>query len=595
MKNTFFMLFFSIAISFIACGGSGENDENLLAGNGNTEKPKEDESQEPVVCSITPIGELNQGTPIINSHADVTKRSSLMMNYRMLVTMESSYPRIKKMKNGDYILFYHNGSANNNIGRRCVYALSKDLKTWSNKGEIFNSYDIIDSKGNKNIHCYANCDGLVLSNGDILAVASCRANSGYRDLPEDAGIELKRSTDNGVTWSEPIKIYQGVNWEPFLLELPTGELHCYFTDSSRTGLEGHGTDTGTAMVVSTDGGKTWKPDFSSSPYYVLRMRWEKNGIVGYNHQMPSVVRLNDNKGLAAAVETNNSGYHISLCYSDKDKWEYLAADQEGPVDSNNCVFSGMGPYLGQLPSGETVLSYESSSKYTLKIGDATARNFGSAYQPFSGGYWGSFCIIDSHTLVGTNIKAKEGPVQMAQFVLNHRIDAVKRKVTIDGNNKEWANTDHALFVGSKSQAQGTLRCSYDDDNIYFLLEVLDRNLLASDYASLYVSPVSNNKLSKGACCIQVTMNGLKNCEIYDASWKEAQLDAQVKTYVCNETNERLIDDYGYIAEIAIPRSKLTITSGQVLVNFSITKRNSLDAICDVASTSTARWIPVTGL
>lgn len=32
MKNTFFMLFFSIAISFIACGGSGENDENLLAG-----------------------------------------------------------------------------------------------------------------------------------------------------------------------------------------------------------------------------------------------------------------------------------------------------------------------------------------------------------------------------------------------------------------------------------------------------------------------------------------------------------------------------------------------------------------------------------
>ena len=592
------MLFFSMAILFIACGGGGENDENLPIDNGNTEKPKDDESQEPVLCSITPIGELNQGTPIINSHTDVTKRSSLMMNYRMFVTMESSYPRyprIKKMKNGDYILFYHNGSANNNIGRRCVYAFSKDMKTWINKGEIFNSYDIIDSKGNKNIHCYANCDGLVLSNGDILAVASCRANSGYRDLPEDAGIELRRSTDNGVTWSEPVKIYQGVNWEPFLLELPTGELHCYFTDSSRTGLEGHDTDTGTAMVVSADGGKTWSPDFSSSPYYVLRMRWEKNGIVGYNHQMPSVVRLNDNKGLAAAVETNNSGYHISLCYSDKDKWEYLAADQEGPVDSNNCVFSGMGPYLGQLPSGETVLSYESSSKYTLKIGDATARNFGSAYQPFSGGYWGSFCIIDSHTLVGTNIKAKEGPVQMAQFVLNHRIDAVKRKVTIDGNNKEWANTDHALFVGSKSQAQGTLRCSYDDDNIYFLLEVLDRNLLASDYASLYVSPVSNNKLSKGACCIQVTMNGLKNCEIYDSAWKEAQLDAQVKTYVCDETNERRIDNYGYIAEVAIPRSKLTITSGQILVNFSVTKRNSVDAICDVTSTSTARWIPVTGL
>ena len=29
MKNIFFMLFFSMAISFIACGGGGENDENL--------------------------------------------------------------------------------------------------------------------------------------------------------------------------------------------------------------------------------------------------------------------------------------------------------------------------------------------------------------------------------------------------------------------------------------------------------------------------------------------------------------------------------------------------------------------------------------
>ena len=91
------------------------------------------------------------------------------------------------------------------------------------------------------------------------------------------------------------------------------------------------------------------------------------------------------------------------------------------------------------------------------------------------------------------------------------------------------------------------------------------------------------------------MNGLKNCEIYDTSWKEAQLGVQVKTYVCNETNARLIDDYGYIAEVAIPRSKLTITSGQVLVNFSVAKRSSVDAICDVTSTSTARWIPVVGL
>ena len=190
------------------------------------------------------------------------------------------------------------------------------MKTWINKGEIFNSYDIIDSKGNKNIHCYANCDGLVLSNGDILAVASCRANSGYRDLPEDAGIELRRSTDNGVTWSEPVKIYQGVNWEPFLLELPTGE--CTVTlqiavvlvwkDMAQIQVQ----QWLFLLTVEKHGDRTL-----ALSLLCIANEVEKNGIVGYNHQMPSVVRLNDNKGLAAAVETNNSGYHISLCYSDK--------------------------------------------------------------------------------------------------------------------------------------------------------------------------------------------------------------------------------------------------------------------------------------
>ena len=99
-------------------------------------------------------------------------------------------------------MFYHN----NQIGASCSYATSTDFKTWSYKGKLFTNYSIIDSKGEKNDRRYSNCDGLVLSNGDILAVASYRANNGYRDLPNDAGIEMRRSTDNGVTWSEPVSV-----------------------------------------------------------------------------------------------------------------------------------------------------------------------------------------------------------------------------------------------------------------------------------------------------------------------------------------------------------------------------------------------------
>lgn len=87
----------------MACGDREDEVANNMGNNGD-----KGDKEKPVafVAHITPIEQLNQGEPVINSHADVTSRSSLMMNYRKLVTMEASYPRyprIKRMKNGDYI------------------------------------------------------------------------------------------------------------------------------------------------------------------------------------------------------------------------------------------------------------------------------------------------------------------------------------------------------------------------------------------------------------------------------------------------------------------------------------------------------------
>lgn len=584
----------------LACGGGGEDVLDAKGGDdgGTGNKGDKEEPEQLFVAHITPIDKLNQGVPVINSHADDISRSSLKMNFRtyskpgesVLKSAKPNYVRVKRLANGSYIMFYHN----NQIGASCSYATSPDFKTWSYKGKLFTNYSITDSKGEKNERRYSNCDGLVLSNGDILAVASYRANSGYRDLPKDAGIEMRRSTDNGVTWSKPVSIYQGVNWEPYLLELSSGEIHCYFTDSSRTGIEGK--DTGAAMVISGDGGQTWIPSLGNLPYYVIRMKWEQGGSTYFNHQMPSVIQLKGSNELAAAVETNNRGtYYISLAYSGEDgEWEHLNADQEGPADSNNLSFPGCAPYLSQFPSGETVLSYNQSSTFYMKIGDARARNFGSAYSPFSGkGYWGTLNLDSSHQLVGAMPNTSNGTIMLSQFILNHRIDAVRRSVKVDGDNKEWANTDHAIFVGEKSQVQGTLRCSCDDENVYFLVEVLDRNLLRGDYATVYIAPADSKKLADGAFRIQVSMDGLKSSDTYAGKWNSAERKVEVKTYVCDNTNEDRIDKYGYIAEISIPRSSLTISSGQVLINFSITDNKEEEAVGEVSSLS--RWIPVVGL
>src|SRR5690606_21420113 len=111
------------------------------------EEPKEGDPANPVIdLQITPIEELNQGETALNSHADLTSRSSLKMNYRSYTSIGKTglgvdnprYPRIKKMANGAYIMFYHN--APQTIGASCEYAISNNLITWVPKGKIYQNY-----------------------------------------------------------------------------------------------------------------------------------------------------------------------------------------------------------------------------------------------------------------------------------------------------------------------------------------------------------------------------------------------------------------------------------------------------------------------
>lgn len=550
---------------------------------------------------ITPIQDLNQGTAVINSHAASTARSSLKMNYRSYVSLGQSslgvtapnYPRVKKLANGSYIMFYHN----NQVSASVRYATSPDLVTWTPQGDIYQNYNIIDQDGQANQRRFANGDALVLANGDILVVASFRANSGYRQKPLDAGIALRRSTDNGVTWSAPIEIYQGVNWEPYLLQLPSGEIHCYFTDAARTGVVG--TDTGTAMVESGDNGNTWSPTFGSDPYYVLRTQYTHNGVTFFNNQMPSVIKLNNRNELAAAMEANTgNGYYISLAYSGTDgEWTHLNVNQEGPADRNDMAFQGAAPYIRQFPSGETVLSYNRSSAFQMRMGDTSARNFGAEYAPLTGGYWGSLELENSHQIIGAFPNPSSGVIKLAKFILNHRIQAAPQTIQVDGNSSEWANTGEALFVGDRSQAQATLRVAQNSDSVYFLLEVLDERIAAEDFATLLtMQPTSNDMLTNGARRFIVSHDGLRSTNGYNGGWVAGNPQANIRATYEGTISQHSDTDEGYVVEMAIPRSRLTIVSGKLLVNFSITDNESgEDAIFNTTSTSTAKWIEVSGL
>lgn len=564
---------------------------------------REEAIVESSTLQITPIGELNQGVSSINSHADILGRSSLKMDFRSFIGLSKTqlgvdnprYPRIKRMANGSYIIFYHNSSST--VGASCDYALSEDLKTWIPKGKIFEPFAIVDGGGMSNRRAFSTCDALVLANGDILAVASYRAENRYTQLTKDAGVVIRRSRDNGNTWSAPLQIYQGVNWEPYLLQLPSGEIQCYFTDSNRTFIQSN--DTGTAMVLSSDGGNTWTPTFGSAPYYVLRTEHIVNGSKYFNNQMPSVIKLNNSNELAAAMEANIGGYHISFAYSgDSGQWPRLSVDQQGPADRNDLAFLGSAPYLRQFKSGETILSYNQASRFRLKMGNAKARNFGDDYLPplFTSGYWGSLELLDNHQIIGVMPNTEKKEVSLAKFILNHSIKASQGIVKIDGDNNDWLKTDEALFVGEKSQAQATLRTSQDSENLYFLIEVLDESISSEDFVTMFLSPASNNTLTTGAFKLRFSHTGVKDVQIYNGGWVNGSLDAVVKSTYRGTPSQNSDKDYGYIVEIAIPRSKLSIQSGQVLVNFSLNEiGQGEDAIVSSSATSTQKWISVVGL
>ena len=180
------------------------------------------------------IADLNNTPHAINSHAGVERYSSLEADYTSYYVISKeeldikgrpTYSRIKRMANGEWLLLFQGYQ----IGSYIYYSISSDLRNWSYRKALFSAYNVLHEQGSDHRR-FSTADAVVLQNGDILVACSYRANKGYRN-DIDCGIMLRRSRDNGKTWSDEQIIYRGANWEPYLLQLPDGRVHCYFTDS----------------------------------------------------------------------------------------------------------------------------------------------------------------------------------------------------------------------------------------------------------------------------------------------------------------------------------------------------------------------------
>lgn len=604
------------AVSLASCKAEGPDD-------GGKQIPSES-----MTLTLTPFEKLNASADAVNSHKDDWAQSVLTLNYRSIVnvgasvlgTSSPSYSRIVKLADGSYILTAHDSYSGGN-GSTVYWATSQDLVHWTPQGKLFASRSVVNARGQEATRLYTNGFGKVLSNGDVLMFASFRTTGTYSfwKWRDEQGIEMRRSTDNGKTWSEPYEVYRGPNWEAIMLEDGDGELELYFSES-RPWISG--SHSGTSMVRSTDGGRTWLPGLGKEPYRVIRHTWydAHQDKWLFTDQMPGLIILNDSKCKAGVFESAHDypvggsvNFCISFAWSPEDgNWNYIEGEEKdgtgldvktakvGPVDRKIDVWNGSAPSLLQFPSGETVVSYGQDWYQWLRIGDSRARNFGDAgkYLPAKGS-WSSILLDGTHELITHMRNSTDGKnvgVILCKLALNHRIAASSHKVVIDGGNSDWVNADDALFAGSKCQAQATLRCAADADNIYFLVECRDENVSKDDYVQMFIAPSDAAKLNAQTLRVKVGLNGLRNQGVYAGNWIEKDFGANAVVRYDATLSDASDVDNGWLAEICVPRSSVKVVDGKVKVNLALfDMEGGEDAIVSTGEKNPQKWITVTGL
>ncbi len=452
------------------------------------------------------INELNDHKHGKDSHKGETAGSILCSNYRetSIVAGRDSgafshlvyYPRIKKCIDGSYIMFMHD----RRVSSSTYYAKSADGIHYSPRKPFMTVTDVVRDDGEEDKLAYCNIDGLVLPSGEILAFVSYRYNKGYVLDAKYGGILMRRSLDNGETWSEPREIYRGRNWESFPLLLPSGEIQLYFSHTApkfyldktvRTDSKIH-TSSGSAIIRSFDNGNTWVPDVKEAPYAAHRVTQNyietmANGTKIFTNQMPVAAYLNCGDILLATESDTGEGFYITLSYSHDLFKTALDIDEDGPEDKLKNIAAGAAPYVVQMPSGETALVYNSKNEFLVMTGDEKGRGFDPEKKQvvFSGhsAYWGNIMVDTDHSLLlsvanvnetkenGKTVAVENG-MMVSRYYLNHRIDPVSLAAAGD----EWENNKDAFFLGAESETNMSLRFSYNDDVFVVRADILTDNL-----------------------------------------------------------------------------------------------------------------------
>ncbi len=295
-----------------------------------------------------------------------------------------------------------------------------------------------------------------LRNGEILVAYNTRPPQNNDNEQLRFGLKVIKSLNQGNSWSDPINVYEGGHtwhrgvWEPVMMQLDDELLLFFANEHPYSESE----DQEISFVKSDDDGLTW-----SQPKTVSYRKGHRDG-------MPVPVKLQNSGEIRIAIEDNGIfggefkpvilGFSSQEALSDSmisgrsnNRWRALTEDDQLAEHEY-----GGAPYLVQIPSGETILSFQSTkdrdvawnfSTMAVAIGDHDGKNFSRVTEPFRVGrtqsaMWNSLHVKNDNTVTAvtsTNAFSNDGKSEI--YSIDGRI--LSDIIIPNGNiTKETAST-----------------------------------------------------------------------------------------------------------------------------------------------------------
>ncbi len=316
---------------------------------------------------------------------------------------------------------------------------------------------VINGLGLTNYNGFANPGLLVMQNGWIMLAFE---GKGKPDDNAHDNIQFCLSKDNGLTWGAPQIVASGRAWEPAMIQLSDGDIEMFWSSEARW-WPGASPEQEILFSHSTDNGATW-----STPMTVAYTAGKRDG-------MPAPLVLANNGGIAFAIEPVGQSFGPDIVWSSTtDRWNYPAYGTYanghrwiGPADG----VVGRAPSLTQISTGETVLSFMASDgrstggdfKKNVQLAymtDQHLKNFRRINDPWPG------------------LPDNEGTYYSSLFIKDaSHLVLVTTRNRPDGHSEVWWKEGQIADPYSKTTWSVKAVSSEDSANSYYATSAIDEN------------------------------------------------------------------------------------------------------------------------